>query len=151
LSMDKLLKVAVPLIAATVVVPLSVPPLGLVPIVIVTLTVLEVWFPNASCIPIITLGVMMAPALTSVGCWMNASLDAAAGETLKLIEVSLGRPGEFAVSVYPVPALVIVRSLNVATPLMAFTVVVPLSVSPLVTNTVTLAVLSTGFPRLSSI
>ncbi len=48
LSMERLLKVAVPLTAATVVVPLRVPLLGLLPIATVTLAVLLVRLPNWS-------------------------------------------------------------------------------------------------------
>src|SRR5438270_561435 len=46
LSIERLLKVAVPLTAATVVVPLSVPLLGFVPMASVTLAVLVVRLPN---------------------------------------------------------------------------------------------------------
>ncbi len=66
--MDKSLKVAVPLTAFTGVVPLSVPPLGLFPIPIATLAVLLVWFPNVSFMSTVTLGEIVCPALTFVGC-----------------------------------------------------------------------------------
>src|SRR5947209_15051250 len=77
LLMERLLKVAVPLTAATVVVPLRVPLLGLVPIAIVTLAVLLVRLPFASRICTVTAGVMDAPATVFVGCWPNTSCVAA--------------------------------------------------------------------------
>ena len=65
--MDKLLKVATPLTAFTWVVPLSVPPLGLFPILIPTLAVLCVKFPYVSCISTVTLGEIVSPAMVFVG------------------------------------------------------------------------------------
>lgn len=63
--------------------------------------------------------------------------------------MALVNPDELAIIVYPLPAWVIVRSLKVATPLTALTVVVPRTVAW--DDTVMLAVLSvTMFPKLSS-
>jgi hypothetical protein len=74
LSMDKLLKVATPLTAFTVFVPLRVPPLGLVPIAIVTAAVLVLTkLPFASCTCTVTVGVIVAPAAVFVGCCPNVS------------------------------------------------------------------------------
>ena len=76
-------------------------------------------------------------------------MEAAAAETLNDVEVALVSATELAIIVYPLPAWVIVRSLKVATPATAFTVVVPLIVA--CDDTVMLAVLSvTMFPSLSS-
>ena len=65
--MFSVLKVAVPATAATVVVPESVPLLGLVPIAIVTLAVLAVRLPAASRILIVTAGEMFVAETASVG------------------------------------------------------------------------------------
>src|SRR5260370_1125264 len=67
--MDRVLKVAVPPLAATVVVPLSVPPPGLVPMARVTLAVLLVRLLNASRTCTVTAGLMAIPAVVVVGCW----------------------------------------------------------------------------------
>src|SRR5262249_49282143 len=75
----KLLNVATPATALTVVVPLSVAPPGLVPIEIVTAAVLLVTtLPLASCTCTVTAGVMAVPATAFDGCCANASLVAAA-------------------------------------------------------------------------
>ena len=76
--MERLLNVAVPLTAATVFVPLSVPLLGFVPMATVTLAVLAVRLPNASCTCTVTAGAIEAPATVLVGCCKKASLLAAA-------------------------------------------------------------------------
>ncbi len=70
----RLLKVATPFTAATVVVPASVAPPGLVPIATVTVAVDEVTvLPEESWIATRTAGLMVAPALMVLGCWMNAT------------------------------------------------------------------------------
>ena len=74
-------------------------------------------------------------------------MEDGAGVTLKLKDVTLVNPDEPAIIVYS-PAWVIVRSLKVATPLTAFTVVVPLIVA--CEDTVMLAVLLVMFPKVSS-
>ena len=65
---DRSLNVAVPFTAATVVVPLSVPPLGFVPMEIVTFAVDVVGLPNWSRIATVTAGEMAWPAVVLVGC-----------------------------------------------------------------------------------
>ena len=88
LSIDKLLKVAVPADAALVVVPLSVPPPGFVPIATVIDAVELTRFPNWSCTCTVTAGLIDAPAVALVGCWPNTNLLAAPATTLKLLLVA---------------------------------------------------------------
>src|SRR5712691_9156745 len=72
-------KVATPFTAATVVVPASVPPAGLVPIARVTLLVAPVSrAPNWSRISTVTAGVIVAPAWVLIGCCTKAT-DVATG------------------------------------------------------------------------
>src|SRR5512133_3324378 len=74
LSMDRLENVATPLTAATVVVPDSVPPPGLLPIATVMLAKeLVTVFPNASCTVTCTAG-MDTPAVALLGWTVKASL-----------------------------------------------------------------------------
>src|ERR1043165_4696222 len=91
--MERLENVATPFPAATVVVPDSVPPPGLVPIATVMLAVeLGTVFPNASCTVTCTAGAIATPAVAFVGCTVKASRFAAAGLTLKVAEVAqIGR------------------------------------------------------------
>src|SRR3954463_3099966 len=87
--MDRLGKVATPPTAATVVVPDSVPPPGLVPMATVMLAVeLVTALPNASCTVACTAGLMALPAVAFVGCTVKASLEAAAGLMLNAAEVA---------------------------------------------------------------
>src|SRR5437667_397414 len=96
--MDRLGKVATPLTAATVVVPDSVPPPGLVPMATVTLTVEQVTeMTKASRTVTCTAGAIAAPATAFVGWTVNASLVAAAGVMLNADAVAL--LGAVAVSV----------------------------------------------------
>src|SRR5688572_5028291 len=98
--MDRLEKVATPLTAATVVVPDSVPPPGLVPTATVTLAVeLVTVLPNASCTVTCTAGAMATPAVAFVGWTVKASLAAAAGEMLNAAEVAPVSGADAAVSV----------------------------------------------------
>ena len=83
LSIDRLLKVATPPMAATVAVPDSVPELGLLPMPTVTLAVLVVRLPPASRIRTVTAGVIDEPAWVFDGCWPNASWAAAPAVMLK--------------------------------------------------------------------
>src|SRR5690348_6153062 len=80
--MERLENVAVPLTAATVVAPLSVPPPGLLPIATVTFAVDEVKFPNWSSIWTVTAGAIDWAATVLVGCWMNANLAGAPALTV---------------------------------------------------------------------
>src|SRR4051812_45839941 len=104
--MDRVENVATPPTADTVVVPDSVPPPGLVPIATVMLAVeLVTVLLNPSCTVTCPAGVIAAPAISSVGCAVNATLVAAAGLMLKPAEVAPVREAEVAPSVYPVPTL----------------------------------------------
>src|SRR6185295_7338782 len=84
LLMERLLKFATPPDAATVVVPESVPPPGLVPIatVMLALEVVTV-LPNASCTTTCTTGEIATPAVACVGSPVKATCAAAATEMLK--------------------------------------------------------------------
>ena len=90
--MARLENVATPATAATVVVPVSVPPPGFVPIAIVTLPVNDVaGLPTESCAATWIAGAMIAPAADDVGCTVNASRDAAPAVTLNAALVT-GEP-----------------------------------------------------------
>src|SRR5205814_1807937 len=98
--MDRLERLATPLTAATVVVPDSVPPPGLVPMATVRLALeLVTVLPNASCTVTCTAGAIAAPAAAFVGCTVNASLEAAAGVTLIPYATLSRTPAEAAVRV----------------------------------------------------
>src|SRR5207249_1046210 len=86
-------KLATPAAAVTVVVPFSVPPPGLLPIVSVTLPVNPVArLPKESYAVTSTAGVMVAPATVLVGWTVNTSRDAAAGVMLKVALVTPRSP-----------------------------------------------------------
>src|SRR5512141_1035733 len=90
--MDRLENVATPFTAATVDVPDSVPPPGLLPMATVTLALeLSTVFSNASSTATCTAGAIDAPAEALVGCTMNATLSAAAGSTVCCCGVGLMR------------------------------------------------------------
>src|SRR3954462_15860401 len=98
--MERLENVAMPLTAATVVVPDSVPPPGLVPIATVMLAVeLVTVLPNASCTATCTAGAIDTPAVALLGCAVKATLEAAAGLMLNPEEVAPVNEAEAAVSV----------------------------------------------------
>src|SRR5512140_1279100 len=98
--MNRFEKMAAPPAAATVVVPPSVPPHGLLPIANVMLAVeLVTVFPNASCTVTCTAGLIATPAVVLVGCTVKASLVAAAGLMLNAEEVAPVSPLDAAVSV----------------------------------------------------
>src|SRR5947207_8700159 len=87
--MERLENVATPLTAATVVVPDSVPPPGLVPIATVMLAVeLVTVLPKASWTATCTAGEMLTPAVALVGWTVKASFDAAAALMLNPAEVA---------------------------------------------------------------
>lgn len=93
LLIERPLNVAMPPEAATVVVPLSVPPPAFVPIAIVTEAVLLVTrFPLESSTCTVIAGVIEAPATVLLGCWLNANF-AAAPYTIKFIEFDAPPPG----------------------------------------------------------
>src|SRR5205823_1950152 len=123
--------VATPLMAVTVRVPPRVPAPGLVPIAMVIEALLVATrFPPASCTLTCTGGLMLAPATVLVGWTVKASFAAGPTEMLNVVVVALVSEPLVATSVYPVPALSIVRLLKVATPLEAERGVVPPSVPP---------------------
>src|SRR4051812_13957372 len=98
--MDRLEKVAMPATAATLVVPDSVPPPGLVPIARVMLAVeLVTVLLNASCTVTRTDGEMDTPATALVGWAVKASLAAAAGLMLNAVDAVPVSGGEAAVRV----------------------------------------------------
>src|SRR5512133_3538229 len=87
--MDRLENVATPATAATVVVPDSVPPPGLVSMATVMFGVESVTvLPNASCTVTCTAGAMATPATASVGWVAKASFEAAAGLMVNAVEVA---------------------------------------------------------------
>src|SRR5215468_1908401 len=90
--MDRLLNVATPLAAATVVVPLSVPPAGLVPMAKVTLALELTTLLPASSSCTVTAGVIAWAAAALVGCCRKARWVAADAVMLKLLEVAPVRP-----------------------------------------------------------
>src|SRR5438034_353326 len=98
--MDRLENVATPATAATVVVPDSVPPPGLVPIATVMLAVEPVTvLLNASCTVTCTAGLIATPAVALLGCTVKASLDAAAALMLQVAELAPLSGADAAVSV----------------------------------------------------
>src|SRR6266571_6632043 len=123
--------VATPFTAATVLVPDNVPPPGFEPIATVTSPVNAVaTFPWASSAVTAIAGVIAAPAVVPVGCTVTTSWVAAPGVMSNAVLVAAVRAVAVAVSVYPVPALSMLRFENVATPATAATVAVPPSVPP---------------------
>src|SRR5690348_13008054 len=92
--------VATPLTAATVAVPDSVPPPGLLPSATVTFPVkLVTVLPRLSCVVTCTDGVIAAPATTLDGCTVKTSLLAAAALMLNAALVGALSPVDPAVSV----------------------------------------------------
>src|SRR5512140_474438 len=98
--MDRLENVATPLAAATVVVPDSVPPPGLVPIATVMAAVeLVTVLSKASRTVTCSAGEIAMPATAFVGWTVKASLEAAAGLMLNGDEDAPVSPGDAATSV----------------------------------------------------
>src|SRR5215470_9468972 len=98
--MDRLENVATPATAATVVVPDSVPPPGLVPMATVMLAVeLVTVLLNASCTVTRGAGALATPATAFDGWTVNASLAATAGLMLNADEVAPVSGADAAVSV----------------------------------------------------
>src|SRR5437868_1674027 len=98
--MDRLENVATPVTAATVLVPDSVPPPGLVPMATVTLAVEVVTvLLNASCTVTCTEGATATPATAFDGWTVNASLVAAAGLMVNAAEVAPASAPDAAVRV----------------------------------------------------
>src|SRR6266550_2528192 len=110
-------KLATPAAAVTVVVPFSVPPAGLLPIVSVTPPVNPVArLPKESYAVTSTAGVMVAPAVVVVGCTVNTSWDAAAGEIVKVRLVTPRSPADEKTIVEPAPTLSMLKLGKVARP-----------------------------------
>src|SRR6267143_3215526 len=131
LSMLSVAKFATPATAATVAVPASVPPPGLVPIATVTFPVnpLAV-FPCPSRAVTCTVGVIVAPAVVVVGCTVKTSCVAVPAVMLNAPLVAPVSPAAVTASVYPVPGLSMLSVAKFATPATAATVAVPASVPP---------------------
>ncbi len=92
--------VATPETAATVVVPVSVPPPGFAPVATATSPLNPVAvFPCASRAVTCTAGAIVAPAVVFVGCTVKASWLAEPGVMLKAVLVAPVRLGALAVSV----------------------------------------------------
>ena len=93
LSMDRSLKVASPLTAATTNVPDSVPADGFVPMARVILSVaVGTRLPPASCTCTLTAGVIVAPGSVSEGSTLKASFAALPNVMSKLTDVAVLRP-----------------------------------------------------------
>src|SRR5436309_1397227 len=126
LSMLRLEKVATPATAANVRVPDKGPPAGLNASAMVTLPAKPVAvLPRASNAVTRTAGLMVAPVVVVLGCTVTASWVAVPGAMVKPALVLLARPGAVAASLYPSPALSMLRVEKAATPATAATVRVP--------------------------
>src|ERR1051326_1742017 len=120
-----------PATVATVFVPDSVPAPGFAPIAAVTLPAKFVAvLPSASRTITWIAGARPAPPVEDVGSTVTASCAAAPGATANGTVETLGSPAEDTTSVYPLPTLSIVTSVNVAIPPTAATVFVPDKVPP---------------------
>src|SRR6266702_3882279 len=127
LSMLRPEKVATPPTAATVFVPDRVAPAAPVPGVIVAVTLPAkpaTVLPSASCAVICTAGVSNAPAVVLVGCTVKTSWLGVPSEMSKCALVAV------ATGVWPVPLLLRMGVLKVATPPTAATVKLPERVPP---------------------
>jgi hypothetical protein len=123
------LKVATPDDAFTVAVPFTVAPVpARVIAALEPVTVLEL----ESITRTETAGEKLLPTATvALGCWTNARAVAAPGLSVKLFEAGAVSTPDVADSVFPAPEVPEnVTELNVATPDEAFTVAVPLTVTP---------------------
>src|SRR2546425_13279132 len=108
--MLRFVKVAMPLTAATVVVPASAPPPGLVRIVSVTLPLNPVAvFPWASWAVTCTAGVIAAPAVTLAGGTENTARAAHAGQISKAVPDAPAWPAPDPDGVKPRPPLFLSR------------------------------------------
>src|SRR4051794_34639387 len=98
--MERVEKVGTPATAATVAVPDSVPPPGLVPMATVMFAVeLVTVLLNVSCTVTCTAGAMDTPATAFAGWTVNASLEAAAGVMLNVPDTAPASGADAAVSV----------------------------------------------------
>jgi hypothetical protein len=123
LVMLRPVKVATPFTALTVAVPDNVPALTASVTDAVDVVAL---FPNSSCT--VTTGCdanALPAAVEADGCVVNANFDADAAVIANVLEVAAVSDPDVADRVRPVPAVVALNPLNVATPLTAFTVAEP--------------------------
>src|SRR4051812_33025647 len=98
--MERFEKLATPPTAATLVVPDSVPPPGLVPMATATVAVeLVAVLPNASCTVTCTAGAIATPAVALDGWTENATFEGAAWLMVKALEVAPASGADAAVSV----------------------------------------------------
>src|SRR6267142_2672529 len=110
-------KVATPFTAATVVVPDSVPPLGLAPSDAVTSPVNPATvLPSASRAATFTAGAIAAPATVDLGSTPNSSWTGAPAVIANAALVASGRPSATAASVYPLALLSMLSAEKLATP-----------------------------------
>ncbi|PYP13932.1 MAG: hypothetical protein DMD52_14850 [Gemmatimonadetes bacterium] len=136
LSIFSAVNVATPLTAATGPPPVSVPPLGFVPIASVTFPVKLVTVPPAASSAATVTGAIVAPAWVVLGCAVNPRCVAGGGGgggggvMLNGLLVAVVSCPELVVSVYPVPALSMLKSAKLATPAAAATGIVPCSTPP---------------------
>lgn len=97
---DKVLKVATPATALTVVVPLSAPPVGFVPIAItIDAELVFTRLPPASSTCTVTAGVIVAAATVLVGCCVKANCAAEPTFMLNAALVAVVSPVAVAVKV----------------------------------------------------
>ncbi len=100
LSSVRVEKLATPFTAATIVVPPSVLPPGLLPSATVTFPVKPgTGFPAGSSAVTWTAGLIAAPATVMLGCWVKASWLAVPGMMSKAVLVTGVNPAALAVSV----------------------------------------------------
>src|SRR5437899_10572890 len=103
--MLRVVNVATPFTAATLVVPASVPPPGLAPIATVMFPVNpEAVLPCTSWAVTCTAGLIAAPAAVLLGCPVNTSCGALPAVMLNAVDVGSGNPPLDATSAYPVHA-----------------------------------------------
>ena len=156
LLIDRLLNIAIPLTAATVSVPLSVPLPGLAAMEIVTNeSSVVTTLPDAVSTDTWIAGLIETPATVLVGSTVKTTWLATEAEVmLNVVEVPVVRIPSAAVRVYPTPVLLIDRLLNVAIP---FTALIdklpprepPPGFVPIATVTLDVSVVTT-FPNASS-
>ncbi len=125
--MFKAEKVATPLTVTADTIPLRIPPTGLIPIArLIGTFEAGTIFPLPSSILTATAGLIQVPGPESAGGMVNTKRLSAL-KTVNAELVAPERPELVAVNVYPVPAALMLRPENVAIPLTALVVNVPVS------------------------
>ena len=152
MSIDRFPNVATPFTAFTVFVPLNAPLPGFVPMATVTVAVLPVtMLLFASSTWTVTAGVIAAPAAVLEGWTPKTSLVAGPGCVVTFPLVPVLELLSVAVTVWTVPAAMLVVNCTVAIPLALVMLVGALNEPPLVLLQVTvLPEFATGFPKLSA-